>query len=34
MDAGVTATVSKPFTTSELVHRLAEVLGHPSQRSA
>jgi hypothetical protein len=34
MDTGVTAIVSKPFTASELVHCLAEVLGHPSQRSA
>ena len=32
--AGVTAVVGKPFTAADLVHSLAEVLGHPSQRSA
>jgi CheY-like chemotaxis protein len=31
LEAGVTMILPKPFVADELLHHLAEVLGHPSQ---
>jgi CheY-like chemotaxis protein len=33
LEAGVTVVIAKPFVSGVLLHQLAEVLAHPSQRS-